>query len=285
MQTNSEAPARQLKRCQRPGMEPDQQLAAAPAAPSPGAASPNVKAKARRTRQVSRRVLSNSSSTASSSSASSVDAASTLASAPRTVEILWSGQTAPGFTLKRKRTGAILVSTVTPETHAATTLRAGSELKLVGGFPVNRLTLKDVKKVMLLAPKPVSLVFVNCGDVVLRHNGSFVVESSRSERGSLINEFAERKLSSTSTAGKSSASSYTRSMSLDFKGESSDDSDSDKQSTMSAPAFYSKPSESNKSKKRKVSKLQVALDRMSQLLNRPVRQAGLHVAAGKSIVV
>ncbi|EEY63062.1 uncharacterized protein PITG_14704 [Phytophthora infestans T30-4] len=201
----------------------------------------------------SRRTLHKSDSCSSTSSS---EASLPLASAPRTVEIMWGGRTTPGFTLKRKRTGAILVSTVTRETQVATTLKVGSELRLVGGFPVNRLTLQDVKKVMLLAPKPVSLVFVNADDVSL----------------------ASTTLSS---------ASLRRSVSMDInnlKEEHAAESDSDN-STNSAPAFYSTPSESNKSKKRKVSKLQVALDRVNQLLNRPVRQAGLHIAAGKSIVV
>ncbi|RLN54559.1 hypothetical protein BBJ29_008424 [Phytophthora kernoviae] len=187
------------------------------------------------------------------------------------------------FTLKRKRTGAILVSTVTSATHEATKLRVGSELKLVGGFPVNRLTLQDVKKVMLLAPKPVSLVFVTADEVMQ-------LDCSNSVDDELLAN--DRKLSNASTVDRSMASttlsnvSLRRSMSLDthMKEDSAEDSDSDK-STMSAPAFYSAPSESNTSKKRKVSKLQVALDRVNQLLNRPVRQAGLHVNVGKSIVV
>ncbi|GMF18105.1 unnamed protein product [Phytophthora lilii] len=198
---------------------------------------------------------------------------------------MWGGRTAPGFTLKRKRTGAILVSTVTRETQVTTTLKVGSELKLVGGFPVNRLTLQDVKKVMLLAPKPVSLVFVNADEVRI----------DAPDAGSDLEELtAERKLSSASSAADRSLASTTlstaslrRSMSLDMnnlKEDAAEDSDSDK-STVSAPAFYSTPSETNKSKKRKVSRLQVALDRVNQLLNRPVRQAGLHMAAGKSIVV
>ncbi|KAL4115048.1 hypothetical protein PRIC2_013943 [Phytophthora ramorum] len=251
-----------LKRPQR-----SSELESALASPS------RTKSKNRR----SRRTLHNSSSSSSSSSESSLP----LASAPRTVEIMWGGRTAPGFTLKRKRTGAILVSTVTRDTQVATTLKVGSELKLVGGFPVNRLTLQDVKKVMLLAPKPVSLVFVNADDVVL---GNVDVEELPAERKlSNASSAADRSLASTTL----STVSLRRSTSLDMqelKKDNAEDSDSDK-STASAPAFYSAPSENNTSKKRKVSRLQVALDRVNQLLNRPVRQAGLHVAVGQSIVV
>jgi hypothetical protein len=248
--------------------------------------SPVRRSKGKSRRSHSRRTLQSASSSCSSSSS---ETSLPLASAPRTVEIMWGGRSAPGFTLKRKRTGAILVSTVTRETQVATTLKVGSQLKLVGGFPVNRLTLQDVKKVMLLAPKPVSLVFVNADDVVIGN-----VNEQISIGDSIEELTAERKLSSaSSTADRSLASttlstaSLRRSMSLDtcnLREDSGEDSDSDK-STSSAPAFYSTPSESNTSKKRKVSRLQVALDRVNQLLNRPVRQAGLHIAAGKSIVV
>ncbi|POM65806.1 Hypothetical protein PHPALM_18423 [Phytophthora palmivora] len=238
-----------------------------------------TKTKSRR----SRRTLHSSESSCSTSSSSSSESSLPLASAPRTVEIMWGGRTAPGFTLKRKRTGAILVSTVTRETQVATTLKVGSELKLVGGFPVNRLTLQDVKKVMLMAPKPVSLVFVNADDVVINNvdNNTDIEELTAERKLSSASSTADRSLASTTL----STASLRRSMSMDmnnFKEDNGDESDS---STVSAPAFYSTPSESNKSKKRKVSKLQVALDRVNQLLNRPVRQAGLHIAAGKSIVV
>ncbi|OWZ10322.1 hypothetical protein PHMEG_00016845 [Phytophthora megakarya] len=228
----------------------------------------------------SRRTLHKSDSSSSSSSSSSCENLP-LASAPRTVEIMWGGRIAPGFTLKRKRTGAILVSTVTRETEVATTLKVGSELKLVGGFPVNRLTLQDVKKVMLLAPKPVSLVFVNADDVVINNVDNEVEELTDERKLSSASSGADRSLASTTL----STTSLRRSVSMDMnilKDESGNESDS---STVSAPAFYSTPSDSNKSKKRKVSKLQVALDRVNQLLNRPVRQNGLHVAVGKSIVV
>ncbi|KAG7383044.1 hypothetical protein PHYBOEH_010096 [Phytophthora boehmeriae] len=265
-----------LKRSQRPDS-----LLETESSPAPVTSSLRPQSKSRR----SRRTLHSSSSSCSSSSSSSSDTSLPLASAPKTVEILWGGRSAPGFTLKRKRTGAILVSTVTPATHEATKLRVGSELKLVGGFPVNRLTLQDVKKVMLLAPKPVSLVFVTADEVVQ-------LDCSKSVDDEILAD--DRKLSdASSTAADRSLASTTlsnvslrRSMSLDthLKEDTTEDSDSDK-STMSAPAFYSAPSESNTSKKRKVSKLQVALDRVNQLLNRPVRQTGLHVNVSKSIVV
>ncbi|CAI5729165.1 unnamed protein product [Peronospora destructor] len=187
-----------------------------------------------------------------------------LVSAPRTVEIMWGGYTAPGFTLKRKRTGAILVTTVTEETEMATTVKVSSELKLVGGFPVNRLTLKDIKKVMLLAPKPVSLVFVNTDDVVIGN----------------VNELsAETRL--LGALSKDNRSPPTTTTSFEDGGERGDSA----KSFMMTSTCYSETSENNKSKKRKVSKLQVALVRVNQLLNRPVRQAGLHIAVGKSIVV
>ncbi|KAL3663898.1 hypothetical protein V7S43_011308 [Phytophthora oleae] len=244
-----------------------------------------VRAKTKSSRSRSRRTRHSSESSCSSSSTSSSEASLPLASAPRTVEIMWGGRTAPGFTLKRKRTGAILVSTVARETQVATTLKVGSELKLVGGFPVNRLTLQDVKKVMLMAPKPVSLVFVNADDVVIGNvdSGIDIEELTAERKLSSASSSADRSLASTTL----STASLRRTMSMDMnnlKEDNGDESDSDK-STNSAPAFYSTPSESNKSKKRKVSKLQVALDRVNQLLNRPVRQAGLHMAAGKSIVV
>ncbi|EGZ14712.1 hypothetical protein PHYSODRAFT_560932 [Phytophthora sojae] len=244
------------------------------ASPERSSSSRTKGSKSRRSRRTLHSAESTCSSSSSSSSSCSSDAGLPLASAPRTVEIMWGGRSAPGFTLKRKRTGAILVSTVTRETQVATTLKVGSELKLVGGFPVNRLTLQDVKKVMLMAPKPVSLVFVNADDVVIASVDD--VEADRKDR---------RSLASTTL----STASLRRSVSVDMnslkRDDSGEDSDSSEVSTVSAPAFYSTPSESNKSKKRKVSTLQVALDRVNQLLNRPVRQAGLHIAAGKSIVV
>ncbi|CAI5746465.1 unnamed protein product [Peronospora destructor] len=186
-----------------------------------------------------------------------------LVSAPRTVEIMWGGYTAPGFTLKRKRTGAILVTTVTEETEMATTVKVGSELKLVGGFPVNRLTLKDIKKVMLLAPKPVSLVFVNTDDVVIGNVNELSAETR------LLGALSKNRFPPTTTT------------SFEDGGERGDSA----KSFIMTSTCYSETSENNKSKKRKVSKLQVALVRVNQLLNRPVRQAGLHIAVGKSIVV
>ncbi|KAG3069152.1 hypothetical protein PI124_g21392 [Phytophthora idaei] len=228
----------------------------------------------------SRRTLHKSDSCSSTSSS---EASLPLASAPRTVEIMWGGRTTPGFTLKRKRTGAILVSTVTRETQVATTLKVGSELRLVGGFPVNRLTLQDVKKVMLMAPKPVSLVFVNADDVFMGKvdNGIDTEELTAERKLSSVSSTADQSLASTTL----STASLRRSVSMDMNNLKEDNGEESDKSTVSAPAFYSTPSESNKSKKRKVSKLQLALDRVNQLLNRPVRQAGLHIAAGKSIVV
>ncbi|CAH0488512.1 unnamed protein product [Peronospora farinosa] len=175
---------------------------------------------------------------------------------------MWGGYTAPGFTLKRKRTGAIFVTTVTQETETTTTLKLGSELKLVGGFPVNRLTLKDLKQVMLMAPKPVSLVFLNTDDVIIKN----------------VNELSiEKKL----LKSKDDRSVTTRPPSCQDNGEKSDST----KSFITTSTVYSETSETNQSKKRKISKLQVALVRVNQLLNRPVRQAGLHIAVGKSIVV
>ncbi|CEG38975.1 PDZ domain [Plasmopara halstedii] len=226
-----------------------------------------------------RRVYQGPTSSISSSSTSWCEISLPLASAPRTVEIMWSGLTAPGFTLKRKRTGNILVSTVTQETQVATSLKIGSELRLVGGFPVNSLTLQDVKKVMLLAPKPVSLVFINSEDVVI-------------ENVSMTNEIGQvSSMQSRPSTSISSAStswfSLRRSMSLNTNYRHQDHTEESEIeiSTISAPVFYYKRSENNESKKRKVSKLQIALDRFNRLLNRPVRQASLHSCAGKSIVV
>ncbi|CAH0478905.1 unnamed protein product [Peronospora belbahrii] len=192
-----------------------------------------------------------------------------MTSVPRTVEIIWGGQTAPGFTLKRKRTGAILISTVMQETQVATTLKVGSELKLVGGFPVKRLKLQDVKKVMLLAPKPVSLVFINADDVIIGN----AMDTDKGIPGALSTVNTSRTFM-TVPIGLQPCS--------DNSGESSN---SNKSLPTITSSFYSEPSATNKAKKRKVSKLQVALVRVNQLLNRPVRQTGLHVATGKSIVV
>lgn len=105
------------------------------ASPERSSSSRTKGSKSRRSRRTLHSAESTCSSSSSSSSSCSSDAGLPLASAPRTVEIMWGGRSAPGFTLKRKRTGAILVSTVTRETQVATTLKVGSELKLVGGFP------------------------------------------------------------------------------------------------------------------------------------------------------
>lgn len=188
------------------------------------------------------------------------------ASALRTVEILWEGRTALGFTLKRKRTGTILVSTLTREALESTSLKIGSELRLVGGFPVSSLTLEDVKKVILRAPKPVSLVFLNAENVILGPVHP-------------INDFNDF-----SSIQFLPSTSLRRSTSMCTRVYPSDESDSDK-STALAPLFCHSPSKRHESKKRKVSKLQAALSRLNQLLHRPVRQAGLHFGANTSIVV
>uniref|UniRef100_M4BWW6 PDZ domain-containing protein n=1 Tax=Hyaloperonospora arabidopsidis (strain Emoy2) TaxID=559515 RepID=M4BWW6_HYAAE len=263
------------------------------ASPVPVQTRSRVKTKSRRRRTCESTSCSSTPSSSSSSSSfssssffstSSSEFSLPLASAPRTVEFLWSGCSAPGFTLKRKRSGAIFVSTVTHETQMATTLRVGSEFKLVGGFPVNRLTLQDVKKVMLLAPKPVSLVFVNIDDVVIENVNTNVDKDASTRMNGTMLTVARRKLSSSlSTTGPSltspmhSTRSLRRSVSLD----SSNVQDSSSNSSSSR-----EPRDRDRCmKERKVSKLQMALHRVNQLLNRPVRQAGLHVAVGKSIVV
>ncbi|CEG38976.1 PDZ domain [Plasmopara halstedii] len=202
-----------------------------------------------------------------------------LASTPRTVEFMWGGITSPGFTLKWKRTGIILVSSVTRETQMATRLKIGSKLRLVGGFPVNSLTLEDVKKVMLMAPKPVSLVFVNSRDVYIGNpvssNKNEQVITRTNIRARLS---ASRKLSSANEQCDTNNSTNTYHESNGAKNESSG-------STISASTTYDMQSDSNASRKCKVSKLQMAFDRINQLVNRPVRRASLHLAGGNSIIV
>lgn len=251
---------------------------------------------------------------------------------PRTTEILWNGVASLGFTLKRKRkTGAILVSKLKEISNSRQQLRVGSELKLVGGFPVKQLTLDEVKKVMLKAPKPVSLVFLNKDDALVqmqqtmqfvvaadmgglsRHeaSGSFITDCS-DDRGSFDNEFVAAATASTAPAPTSATGTAARTFlfpALEENDKTLTSRPSLQRSvsafTMTTPAatlhhplspsssssgyttytnYYAKPSD-HKSKKRKVSKLRVALDRMSQLLNRPVRQSALNIPAGKSIVV
>lgn len=246
----------------------------------------------------------------------------------RTTEILWNGVASLGFTLKRKRkTGAILVSKLKENQHQ---LRVGSELKLVGGFPVKQLTLAEVKKVMLMAPKPVSLVFLNKDDALvqmqqtmqlvaaadtggLSHreaSASFITDCS-DDRGSFNNEFvadtaavAAAPVSATGTAARAflfpaqqektdayasrpslqrSASAFTMTTPAALLHHPLSPSSSSSGYT-TYTNYYAKPSD-HKAKKRKVSKLRVALDRMSQLLNRPVRQSALNIPAGKSIMV
>lgn len=239
--------------------------------------------------------------------------AKTVDGMPRTTEILWNGASSLGFTLKRKRkTGAILVSKVKDADAASCAqLRIGSELKLVGGFPVQKLTLDEVKKVMLHAPKPVSLVFLNKDEVSsvvarARDNGSFVTDCS-DDRGSFENEFDDPSLTMSMApamfpvpkeSDELQHPSLHRSASAFASFAHTAPSGSSFATTAPAQSFsptsssgfttysnyYAKPTDS-KSKKRKVSKLRVALDRMSQLLNRPVRQSALNIPAGKSIVV
>lgn len=186
---------------------------------------------------------------------------------PPTVEILWQGKASLGFTLKRKRTGAILVHTVK---SANSRVRVGSELKLVGGFPVQRLTVTEVKKVMLLAPKPVSLVFLNHDDGF--DNSSFVTDCS--DRGSFENEFLDQPADVMYPIPMESAE---HSQSL----RQADHTVSDMSSSENSPSSSSQ----GKLKRRKTSKLKNVLDKMNQLLHRPVRQSALNIAPGKSIVV
>lgn len=220
---------------------------------------------------------------------------------PRTVEILWDGRAAPGFTLKRKRSGAIQVSTVAAAVAAATKLRVGSELRLVGGFPVARLTLKAVKKVMLCAPKPVSLVFVNADELDVLHNDSTISGASEEEvdadarlRKHSTVSVASSSASDASMASMVSTSASSRSMSVASASESSSSHHHQhhqhrqrrqRQRERESESTYGERSADNTSKKRKVSRLQVALDRVNQLLNRPVRQSGLNIPPNQSIVV
>ncbi|GLD94810.1 hypothetical protein PINS_up003435 [Pythium insidiosum] len=204
---------------------------------------------------------------------------------PRTSEVLWNGSTPLPFTLKRRRTGAILVSKL-KDAGGALELRVGSELKLVGGFPVAQLTLSEVKKVMLRAPKPVSLVFVNHDDAVL-DNMSFLSD----DRGSFENEFAgvddvyqdggsggdddddaRQPVPRESSEWKDDTASSTSGVD-ESGGWSSSSCSPASSATTCRPA------------PRKVSKLKIALDRMNELLNKPVRRSALNVTTGKSIVV
>lgn len=237
---------------------------------------------------------------------------------PRTSEVLWNGTTSLSFVLKRKRNGAILVTKI-KEHHARATpapdLRLGSELKLVGGFPVQQLTLAEVKKVMLHAPKPVSLVFLNHDDVIL-DNMSFLSE----DRGSFENEYdvdsssneyiypplressewiepttTETPLPSTMLSARDPAHRMmddamfdsgtgwsVASSSVQARGPSSPDTSA---SFTNSSCRRRRSPEHQQAPPRKVSKLKQALERMNELLNRPVRRSGLNVAAGKSIVV
>ncbi|KAJ0396109.1 hypothetical protein ATCC90586_005510 [Pythium insidiosum] len=193
---------------------------------------------------------------------------------PRTSEVLWNGSTALPFTLKRRRTGAILVSKI-KDSRAALELRVGSELKLVGGFPVTQLTLSEVKKVMLRAPKPVSLVFVNHDDAVL-DNMSFLSD----DRGSFENEFAGVDDDALQPVPRESGEWKDTASSSSGSGSGADDVASAEWSSSSgSPAASCSPTP------RKASKLKIALDRMNELLNKPVRRSALNITTGKSIVV
>lgn len=216
----------------------------------------------------------------STSTASSVEAAalriasdvqlqrdSVRSTPPPTVEILWQGKASLGFTLKRKRTGAILVHTI-KSTNSR--VRVGSELKLVGGFPVQRLTVTEVKKIMLLAPKPVSLVFLNHDDSF--DNSSFVTDCS--DRGSFENEVLDQPADVMYPIPMESAE-HTQSL------RQADHTASDMSSAEDSPSSSSQ----GKLKRRKTSKLKNVLDKMNQLLHRPVRQSALNIGPGKSIVV
>lgn len=213
----------------------------------------------------------------STSMPSSYTPSLSLASAPRTVEIMWEGVTAPGFTLKRKRTGLIVVSTLTHEMQRTSKLEIGSTLRLVCGFPVDSLTLEDVKKVMLMAPKPMSLVFVNARDVLVEQG-----DYRKTQKKAL------RRLSASSTVSSTSVGHSTSVETSNFDEDDGKNSDSDSDgvsSIVSAPTFPCTPSRSKAFRKPTVSKLQVALRRIDQLLNRPVRRSSLHSADTKSIIV
>ncbi|KAJ0393090.1 hypothetical protein P43SY_004484 [Pythium insidiosum] len=189
---------------------------------------------------------------------------------PRTSEVLWNGSTALPFTLKRRRTGAILVSKIR-DSSAALELRVGSELKLVGGFPVTQLTLSEVKKVMLRAPKPVSLVFVNHDDAVL-DNMSFLSD----DRGSFENEFAGVDDDALQPVPRESG---------EWKDTASSSSGADDVASAEWSSSSCSPAASCSPTPRKASKLKIALDRMNELLNKPVRRSALNITTGKSIVV
>lgn len=201
-----------------------------------------------------------------------------IAEPPRAVEVLWDGRAAPGFTLKRRRCGAILVSSVAAAESAE--LRVGSELRLVAGFPVNRLTLKAVKKVMLGAPKPVSLVFVNADEL------QFLADEDKEQESTRMRKHSTVSVESSSAESVASSSATSRSMSVESSSSSGSGSGSSSRRRHRRHRNEGEGADSDtKAKKRKVSKLQVALDRVNQLLNRPVRQSGLNIPASQSIVV
>jgi hypothetical protein len=237
-----------------------------------------------------KRADSSSASDASPARKSKSKSRSEIERPPRTVEILWDGRVAPGFTLKRKRGGAIQVSTVAAATASATKLRVGSELRLVGGFPVARLTLKAVKKVMLCAPKPVSLVFVNADELDVLYSDSAASEDeAEAEADARLRKNSTVSVASSeaSDASMASTSASSRSRSVASVSEASDERRQHRRHPREreSESTYAERSADHTSKKRKVSRLQVALDRVNQLLNRPVRQSGLNIPANQSIVV
>ncbi|DAZ93150.1 TPA: hypothetical protein N0F65_006349, partial [Lagenidium giganteum] len=180
----------------------------------------------------------------------------TVIGLPRTSEILWDGKESLAFTLKRKRSGAILVTQL-KDTTAPMELRVGSELKLVGGFPVQHLTLTEVKKVMVRAPKPVSLVFMNHEELVW-DNASFISDPGRlSDEQDVDGLYQPMAITRSESNGTSSCSSEAE----------------------------NSPSTQRRRLVRKPSKLKIAFERVNSLLNRPVRQSALNISTGKSIVV
>ncbi|TMW58967.1 hypothetical protein Poli38472_007112 [Pythium oligandrum] len=235
----------------------------------------------------------------------------------RTTEVLWNGNASLPFMLKRKRTGAILVTKLKENRihmRGAVALRLGSELKLVGGFPVQHLTLGEVKKLMVKAPKPVSLVFLHHDDVVL-DNSSFL--SSEDGRSSFEHDYEsgyEDEFNNNGAHASTDMSMFPvpresgewhdmpagmpeRSMETMVSCSSADEDASIQSSTATSSNSPMGPTVTTRRRRRspdrkslnapprKVSKLKQALDRMNELLNRPVRRSGLNVSAGKSTIV
>jgi hypothetical protein len=162
-------------------------------------------------------------------------------------EVAWDGISSLPFLLKRKQDGSIRVSKLKESTGTAK-LGVGNELKFVAGLPVHQLSLKEVKKVILAAPKPVLLVFYSYNDNPT-YNGSFITDTSDS--GSI-----EYKLENTSTTTDTSSN-----------------------------ANLVSASHPNKLENKKGSRLKLAFRRMNDLLNRPVRQSALNISSEKSIIV